>query len=77
MRGAQLVRFARRVERIRQQQQSVRHGVIFRRRHRRLPAAIGMPACEDTSRHQMAKGSNGGPDTFPVGSRIGRTGRTS
>ena len=47
--GARLLWLARRMQRIRQQQQRVRDSRLLRRQHGRLPASIGMAAQKHTA----------------------------
>lgn len=56
MRGARLLRFIRRMERVRQQEQRIRNRLVLGCQHAGLPAAVGVPAQKQANRMAVARG---------------------
>ena len=65
----ELFRLARRVQRIREEQQRLRHGRGFGGQQSRLTSAIRMPAEDDTSRRNLAHGVGGLTQSFAIAGR--------
>lgn len=76
MTGTKLLRLARRMQRIRQKQQRIGERGIFRRGHRRLTPAIGVPARKYASSRKFAKRADRPADAFPIPGRLRRKWRT-
>ena len=62
VRGAQLLRLIRRMERVRQQEQRIHNRGILGCQHAGLPAAVGVPAQKQANRLAIARG--GLPNDF-------------
>ena len=65
----ELFRLARGVQRIREEQQRLRHGRGFGGQQSRLTSAIRMPAEDDTSRRNLAHGVGGLTQSFAIAGR--------
>jgi len=74
--GAQLRRFARRMQRVREQEKSCRNFWIRSGQHASLAAAIGMATEKDSSRRLLPQDLHGPAQTFTIAPNHGGKGRT-
>ena len=66
MRDAQLLRFARRMERIREKDQPINQSGVLSRQHGRLAATVGMSAEEYMTRRLLPYQFHGPPQSFSI-----------
>src|SRR5256885_6464905 len=66
MAGPKLRGLARRVKRVRQEQETIRQAWLRSREHGGQPSAIGLAAQEDASRNKLLQNGYCAPQTFPI-----------